>query len=153
MAAYFFDSSALVKRYARETGTAWMVGLFRRAMQHRFYAARVTHVEVVSALARKERGGHLTPDALSRALARFEREFAHRFVIVEATPALLADAAELARNHPLRGYDALQLTAALEANTQRTASRLPPLVFVAADADLLDAASREGLATDNPNLH
>lgn len=27
MVAYFFDSSALVKRYARETGTAWVLSV------------------------------------------------------------------------------------------------------------------------------
>jgi hypothetical protein len=30
---------------------------------------------------------------------------------------------------------------------------LPGLSFVAADADLVAAAEREGLATANPNLH
>jgi hypothetical protein len=28
--AYFVDSSALVKRYVRETGTAWVRGITRR---------------------------------------------------------------------------------------------------------------------------
>ncbi len=75
MAAYFFDSSALVKRYAKETGTGWMLSLFRRATRHGFYAARITRVEVTSALTRKNRGGHLTSEALTRALARLRRIF------------------------------------------------------------------------------
>jgi len=34
-----------------------------------------------------------------------------------------------------------------------TAADLAPLIFVAADADLVAAASAEGLDTENPNLH
>ncbi len=93
MAAYFFDSSALVKRYAKETGTGWMLGLFRRATRHGSYAARITRVKVTSALTRKNRGGHLTSDALTRALARLRRDFLQtRIFTVEITPAVLQNA-------------------------------------------------------------
>lgn len=53
---YFLDSSALVKRYAREKGTTWMLDLFRRAAGNRVYAARIAGVETAAALARKRRG-------------------------------------------------------------------------------------------------
>ena len=93
MAAYFFASSALVKRYAKETGTGWMLGLFRRATRHGSYAARITRVKVTSALTRKNRGGHLTSDALTRALARLRRDFLQtRIFTVEITPAVLQNA-------------------------------------------------------------
>jgi hypothetical protein len=48
----------------------------------------------------------------------------------------------------LRGYDAVQLAAALAAGAV-----LPDLVFAAADDDLLAAARLEGLAVENPNQH
>lgn len=154
MAAYFFDSSALVKRYAKETGTGWMLSLFRRATRHGFYAARITRVEVTSALTRKNRGGHLTSDALTRALARLRRDFLQtRIFTVEITPTVLQNAESLAERRGLRGYDAVQLAAALEANTERTKMRLAPLTLVTADTDLLSAAIAEGLPTDNPNNH
>ncbi len=153
MAAYFFDTSALVKRYARETGTKWMISLFRRAREHRFYAAHITRVETIAALARKERGAHLTPAEFTRAWSRFEREFTNRFVIIEVTPKLLESAAVLARKHYLRGYDAVQFAAALDAHTLRVRLKLPALTLVTADKDLLIAASKEGLSTDNPENH
>jgi len=90
--AYFLDSSALVKRYARETGTAWILSLFRYAAGHAFYAARITRVEATAALVRKRRGSHLTPDATTRALQRLRRDFGRRFYLVEVTPALLHNA-------------------------------------------------------------
>lgn len=37
MAAFFLDASALVKRYATETGTTWMTGLLDPAARNRLY--------------------------------------------------------------------------------------------------------------------
>lgn len=153
MTAYFCDSSALVKRYARETGTRWMIGLFRRAAGNIFYAARITRVEVIAALARKGRGNLLTPPELQRATARVRRDFIKRTIIVDASPLLLEHAERLAETHGLRGYDAVQLATAIEANAERTSMKLSPLVFLTADKDLLIAAPAESLAVDNPELH
>lgn len=153
MTAYFLDSSALVKRYARETGTGWILGLFRRAAGNAFYASRITKVETTSAIARKRRGLHLHPDAASRALQRLGRDFGRRIYVVEVTSALLQAAETLAENYYLRGYDAVQLAAALGANAERSKSKLPPLVLVTADIDLLAAGTTEGLMVDDPNNH
>jgi len=153
MAAYFLDSSALVKRYAREAGTGWVLGLFRRAAGNAFYASRITKVEATSAIARKRRGGLLKPDTAARALQRLRRDFGRRIYVVEVTPALLLSAEALADKHHLRGYDAVQLAAALEANAERARSSLPPLALVTADGDLLAAGAAEGLTTDDPNNH
>lgn len=49
MAAYFFDSSALVKRYAQVTGTAWVRTV---AARNYVFLARGTHVEVIAAIER-----------------------------------------------------------------------------------------------------
>jgi len=89
VAAYFFDSSALVKRYARETGTAWVFSLVRPSADHRLYIARITGVEVVSALSRRERAGLLTSSSVAKALTRFQREFANKYVVIEALQPLL----------------------------------------------------------------
>jgi predicted nucleic acid-binding protein len=153
MAAYFFDSSALVKRYARESGTAWMLGLVRPSTGNVIYAARITNVETTAAIARKRRNTNLSPLASGRALARVQRDFAHRFVITEVSPLVCERAARLADKYYLRGYDAVQLAAALENHDERTHMRLSPLMFVTADRDLLDAAPLEGLTVDNPELH
>src|SRR5262249_62360359 len=57
VAVYFLDSSALVKRYAQETGSAWIGLLTDQQAGHPFYLARITAVEVVAAVARRQRGG------------------------------------------------------------------------------------------------
>lgn len=55
--------------------------------------------------------------------------------------------------HRLRGYDAVQLGAAVELHVLREAAGLPPLVFVSADQPLNAAAASEGLVVDDPNRH
>ena len=59
----------------------------------------------------------------------------------------------MAEKHRLRGYDAVQLAAALELNSIRLAMGGQTLVFVSADVNLNNSASAEGLTVDNPNLH
>ena len=56
MAVYFFDSSALVKRYAQETGTAWAQMI---AARNYVFLARITQVEVIAAIERRKRIGTL----------------------------------------------------------------------------------------------
>lgn len=73
MAAHFLDSSSLVKRYAQETGTAWVFSLFRRSAKNRLYLAHITGVEVVAALTRRMRVGSLSASATTKAITRFER--------------------------------------------------------------------------------
>jgi hypothetical protein len=59
----------------------------------------------------------------------------------------------LARTHALRGYDAVQLAAALHVDRQRRVRRRSALTVISADADLNAAALAEGLAADDPNNH
>ncbi|SRR6266511_745956 len=153
MAAYFFDSSALVKRYAREVGTAWTIGLFRPPTANRIYLARITSVEVVSALTRRVRAGKLDQKSAARAVARFRRAFAGRCRKIEITETLIERATSLAEKHTLRGYDAIQLAAALMANDERILGGARALILISADEALNSAAVSEGLAVDNPNHH
>jgi uncharacterized protein len=45
MAVHFLDSSALVKRYISETGSAWVSGLFDPALGHEIFVAAIAGVE------------------------------------------------------------------------------------------------------------
>ena len=150
MSALFFDSSSLVKRYAQEIGTNWVFSLVRPSAQNRLYLARITGAEVVAALTKRMRVGSLTPTATAKAIARFEREFSNRYLLVEVTPNIIQSAMNLAKNHTLRGYDAVQL-AALQANQDRISIGGTPLIFISADNHLNIAATLEGLTVDNPN--
>ena len=69
--AYFVDSSALVKRYVTETGTTWIQAAAAPSAHNRLVIARITWVEVLSALARRQREGSLSPEQIARAVRSF----------------------------------------------------------------------------------
>lgn len=153
MAVYFFDSSALVKRYVQETGTAWVLSLCDPMANTSLYVARIAGAEVVAAIARRERGGDLSASDAASAIRQFRLEFASMYRIVEITPALVLRAMDLAQTHALRGYDAVQLAAALELNALRLARGTSALTLVSADGELNGAATAEGLPVEDPNTH
>jgi uncharacterized protein len=153
VSALFFDSSSLVKRFANETGTSWIFSLVRPVAKNRLYLARITGVEVIAALTKRMRVGSLTSTATDKAIARFEREFANRYLLIEVSPQIIKRAMTLAKNHTLRGYDAVQLASALQANQDRLTIGGTPLTFISADNHLNNAAGSEGLMIDNPNNH
>lgn len=153
MSALFFDTSALVKRYAREVGTTWVISHFKASVNNRIYVARVTSVEVISAITRRARGGSISSTDASKAIARFHRLFKSKLRKIEITHLLIEQAAMLAEKHALRAYDAIQLAAALEIQQQRIAAKNSLLTLISADDALNAAALAEGLIVDNPNHH
>ena len=98
-AAYFADSSALVKRYVQETGTSWVRRLTRRSPSTVIYIAHITAVEVTSAVARRREGRTLTVGKASSILHRFRQYLAGRYTVIEITPALFNEAMRLANTH------------------------------------------------------
>ena len=158
MAVYFLDSSAVVKRYVIETGSAWVNGLVvdknaDGTLRNRVYLSSITFVEVTAALVRRSRGGSLSAADLEASLTRFRRDASRVYRMLRLTAAHLKRAAQLTEKHGLRGYDAVQLAAALGANEVTIAAGLPPIIFISADTELLAAASAEGFPVDDPNLH
>jgi len=153
VAAYFLDSSALVKRYAAETGSAWVENLTDPRSDNRIYVAAITHVEVIAAIARKKKGLLLSATAAAAAIARFENDLQTDLRVFDLTPNVITMAARLAEKRALRGYDAVQLAVALEINAARTARRLTGLMLISSDVELNTAAQSEQLLTDDPNSH
>jgi predicted nucleic acid-binding protein len=147
VAVYYLDTSAAVKRYVLETGSAWTRNLADPAAGHFLYITRITDVEMTSAIARR-RGSSLSLAQATSALNRFRQDFAQQYRIVEITIPLLRHASQLADSHVLRAYDAVQLAAALDIHRQD-----PSLTLVSADANLNTAAAAEGLLVEDPNLH
>ena len=151
MAAFYFDSSALVKRYSTETGTKFVVDLARPSAKNRFYSAKITEIEVCATISRKRKGLTLSAASADKALKRLRRNFSDNFNRLDLTDAIINEAVRLAEKHALRGYDAVQLATALVANRKRLNEDLTALIFVSADSELNKSAQSEGLAIENPN--
>jgi hypothetical protein len=149
----YFDSSAIVKRYLTETGTAWVSSITDLATGNRVYLARIALVEVISAIARKVRGSGVSTTGATKAITDFRDDFANEYSVIELTPMLIESAAGYAEAHALRAYDAVQLAAALRLNAEMTSAGQAPIILISADSALNTAAVAEGLAVDSPNLH
>lgn len=153
METYFFDSSGLLKRYVNESGTVWITDLTAPKAKNTLYVARITGAEIASALARRYKGGSLTVGEFQTAMSDFRHDFQSDYRIVEISETLISQAMDLAEKHALRGYDAVQLAAALEVHNERLSFGLPALTLISSDLALNDAATAEGLTVDDPNLH
>ena len=112
MAAYFFDSSAVVKLYVTETGTGWVQTLLDAAGLNQIGIVTICGAEVVAAITRRVRGNAMSPTEASRAIHDFQSDFHTEFDRIEVTTALVREAMRLAEKHGLRGYDAVQLAGA-----------------------------------------
>ena len=147
MADYFFDSSALTKRYVIEVGSVW-VGTITGDLANNVYVASITSVELVAALARRVKGGTLSAadaDAASNAL---QTDFSAQYLVNDISSAIIRSAMNLAKLYALRGYDAVQLAVAVDAQRANLSFGLSPIIFVSADDELNNAAHAEGLAVE-----
>lgn len=153
MAAYFFDTSALVKRHIHEQASTWVCSLTRPRAPASIFISRITAVEMVSAITRRQHGNSLSAAQAGAILGHFRRHLTRRYGVLELSVPLFVAAMQLARTHRLRAYDAVQLAAALEVDRLRRAASLGPVTLVSADRELNIAAAAEGLSVEDPNTH
>lgn len=153
MALYYFDTSALVKLYVAETGSAWLRRLVAPRAGHDIHTGRLTGPELIAALFGKARANELPAAEAGRLTGLFRLDWQSRYRVLEVTPAVADRAMDVAERHNLRGYDAVHLAAALALQAAYARRRHPPLTFVSADDAQLRAAGAEGLLVENPNWH
>ena len=102
MSAYFFDSSAIVKRYVAESGTPWVTIITDLAAGNKVYLCRITLVEVIAAITRRARASEISSDDAAKAITDFRHDFAQEYSLIEVNPALVQSAGDLAQVHALR---------------------------------------------------
>lgn len=118
LAHYFFDTSALVKRYHKEDGTEQVRDLFAPA-KNRVRISTLGAVEIHSAFAIKVRSGQLTREAAQVLTDGVLADLASgRIKPYSVTGQHFADAERMVRqfsyDHRLRSLDAIQLSVALD---------------------------------------
>jgi predicted nucleic acid-binding protein len=141
---YYLDSSALVKRYAAESGSGSITALVES--DAKIAVSWLALPETLAAVARRAKGGSLSTEDLKSIRSQLHRDM-QRFMIVEVSGAPVADIEALIARHALRGADSIHLATALWLK-KATKS---PVVFVASDHELLAAAHAERLKTLNPS--
>ena len=140
----YFDASALVKGYVEEVDSRRMRRWLTRGPAS---TARLSFVEVASALGRLGREGRLSEDQRSAALATLTAD-AGSVLVVELTGEIVARAQALTQTHPLRAGDAIQLASCLF--LRDTVDRR--ITLVSYDDRLSTAARLEGLKLSGPSV-
>jgi predicted nucleic acid-binding protein len=133
----YLDASALVKLYVEESGSEAVATRLERA--EAVVTVRVTYAEARAAFARHRREGGLTVPALRRVVRQLDGEWG-TYNVVDVSDPIVRRAGALAERHALRGYDAVQLAAALDLRDAGA-----DLEFACFDDRLARAASRERL--------
>jgi predicted nucleic acid-binding protein len=151
LAGHFFDSSALVKLYHAEVGTA-PVDQIVNTTGNLVRISRLSVAELTSAFAIKVRTRSISRRDADLFLRQFRGDVATVklgvFSIAESEFAMAELLVErYAFDSRLRSLDALQLAVALELRNQKLLD-----YFVAADAILCEAAGQEGFSVINPEL-
>jgi predicted nucleic acid-binding protein len=142
-AIYYLDTSALVKRYHPERGTAHLDTVFADA-DATFIIASITIAEVTSALARKREAGEVSEEGLRRTLSKFSEDLIGEIWILDLERHHIRRAQELILTHGLRTLDSLQLSLLLVVRD------LSP-VFLCSDVRLQVAANAEGIPVVDPS--
>ena len=153
MATYFFDSSALTKYYIDETGSTWVETLIDAQPTNEILIAEITGAEIVAAITRRSRIGHISAPDAAIVISLFKNHFRFKFNSLVVRTNVIEAAMDLAETHGLRGFDSVQLASALTANKTLITRGHQALIFISADAALNQAAISEGLMVDNPNNH
>jgi uncharacterized protein len=141
----FWDASAIVPLLVAEPTTERLQALAAKDSSMLVWWG--SEVECASALARLERDGALSLQAITFAFQRLER-LASGWHEVDPSDAIREAATRFLRVHPLRAADALQLAAAFLAAERRPTS----LEVVTLDDRLSTAARKEGFVVVDAGL-
>ena len=148
---FFFDASALIKRYRDEPGSEVVNALLDTLLPHspeRVSLSPLGLVEVIAALNRKKNEGKISSHVFQQAVARLLLETRTVDVQPVNDESILAAISYVIR-HNINASDGLYLHQAL--TLQGILQVLEHnLVLVAADRRLLRAAAREGIHTLDP---
>jgi predicted nucleic acid-binding protein len=147
---YFLDTSALAKRYHKESGSEYMDRVIEQPGS-RLLISHLSIVELESVLAIKTRTGEIDEKALQIARRRFRADLARQRLLV--APPVHERHFHSARKlliqygvaEGLRTLDALQLAIALDLRQLGEVD-----VLVAADQRLCKVASMAGCSAVNP---
>ncbi len=151
---FYFDASALAKRYTDEIGSDEVDFLFANIPLERMQCLILGAVEVLWICIRKRNDGRITHSHFTQATGYLEQEVINSssdFKTISIPDNLILNSMSLIESHSINSVDAIVLRSALDiaAELRSTGNRL---VFVASDQRLLRAAQTEGLLVFNPEI-
>lgn len=146
---YYLDASAVVKRYVAEKGSHWVREQLEAQPETIVTISQLSLVEVISALTKRNRMNELILTDLEYAQAKFLQHCQEQYQVIPLDGSIVERAIQLLKVHPLRAYDAIQLSTALKVYAMSLDYELL-MTFVCADQTLCQTAEKENLVAKNP---
>lgn len=137
---FYADTSALMKRYVRESGTDHLLDLLAEA--EFLFTSALTELEMIAGLERMKKMGRLDSPSCRIVAASMDQDLLKGSLsVLGISQEVVSLSRRVIKQRQLRVPDAIQLSSALL--TQRRSHT--PTHFLCADQKLLDAARLEGL--------
>ena len=151
---FYFDASALAKRYTQENGSDKIDFLFENVRLWRLSCLTIGAMEVFWICVRKKNDGRISDSQFAESTTHLKSEVVDAlsyFKKISVSDPLVWNAMDLIETQSLNSVDAMVLRSALDTATElrSTGDRL---VLVASDQRLLRAARAEGLQIFNPEI-
>jgi len=149
MSLFFLDSNIVIKYYYTEPGSTWVRQLVND-QSNTCLISEITVPEVAAALSQLHHYKHFGRRFLNETFQQFEEAIIEgKFLNQILTTETLTQAARLALSHVIKGYDAVQVSAALI--VQQKVSQKP--IVISGDKQVLHLAKAVGLSVETPFDH
>jgi predicted nucleic acid-binding protein len=134
----YLDTSALVKKYFRETGSSKVILQWKKAGA--IATSSIAYAETMASFYRKKREANIRRDVFDYLVESFQQDW-EGFMCVQVNDNLNDMIDKVLSNHPLRGFDSIHLASALILHDAAPEE----LLFACFDKTLVQAAVAEGL--------
>ena len=149
MSLFFLDSNIIIKYYYKEPGSTWI----RHLVNDRSNGCLISEIavpEVAAALSQLYHHKHFGRRFLNETFQQFEEAIIEGIFLNQLlTTETLTQAARLALSHIIKGYDAVQVSAA--PTVYQKVGQKP--VVISGDKQVLQLAGTVGLPVDTPFDH
>jgi predicted nucleic acid-binding protein len=102
MSIYFADTSAIIKYYVSEVGSKWVESWADSRTDNTIVISRLTTVELVSGLARRQREKAIDSVAFTKLRGAFLNNVDNFYIAINLYKEVLAEARDLTERYPLR---------------------------------------------------
>jgi predicted nucleic acid-binding protein len=136
----YLDTSALVKRYFRESYSDDVIFRWKSAAQ--IVTSFVAYAETMASMYRKKREAALANTLIRKIVDSFQKDW-ESFIRVEVNNELNGYIDRVVKAYPLRGFDAIHLASAMVIHEKFPEN----FVFACFDEEIVRAAQSEGFET------
>lgn len=141
---YYFDTSALLKKYLLEIGSKQVLDLFREDEKIAI-SSKITLLEGCHGITRKCREENVSASLYKKLLKQFQQEF-KEFKIIELSSRVFQESQRLIQTYALKTLDSIHVASAFLLKQEG----MHQVHFVSCDLEQLEVAKKNRLIPLNP---